>query len=117
MTTYAYRCRVCGERFDSTSRFIEQCPACLNRSVGRDYSTVQIGVQAFQPHYNHAVGAYVTSSKHFDETLRIRGEQAGSHFTRIDPGEAPVPATDTEILETQARTIHDRNINPADLVR
>jgi len=116
MTVYSYKCRDCGARFDYTSRFINQCPECLNRNVGRDYSTVQIGQSAFQPHFNHAVGSYVTSSRHFDDMLKIRGEQNGSELTRIDPGEVDAIRSHDDILDTQMRTIVDNKINPADLV-
>ena len=85
-------------------------------ALGRDYSSVQIGMGAFRPHYNHAVGRYVSSSHDFDEQLKIRAEQAQSTYTRIDPGEAPTPSSDTEILETQMKTITDKRINPDDLV-
>lgn len=111
---YAYKCRVCGARVESTSRSLTTCPECLS-SLGRDYSSVQIGVRAFKPHYNHAVGSFVSSSKDFDQQLRIKAEQAGSSYTRVDPGDAPTPSTDTEILETQMRTITDRQINPSTL--
>jgi hypothetical protein len=115
MTVYAYKCRVCGEQFDSTSRSVTSCPNCLGRDVGRDYSTVQIGAQVFKPHYNHAVGSYVSSSREFDNMLKIRGEEAGTTYARIDPGDMPRPKTDDYIFEDQARTIRDKNINVKDL--
>lgn len=113
---YAFKCRSCGERFDRMTREVAfDCPACGSIEVRRDYSTVQLGVSAFKPHFNHAVGAYVDSSRKFDDLLKIRGEEAGSTFSRIDPGEAPTPSTDTQIFETQAKTIRDRGLNPSDL--
>lgn len=114
---YAFKCKGCGERFDRLTREVAfDCPSCGGVEVKRDYSTVQLAVSAFKPHFNHAVGAHVSSSRQFDDLLKVRGEEAGSTFSRIDPGEAPTPSSDTEILETQARTIRDRNIDPRTLV-
>lgn len=113
---YAYKCRICGARFDSTSRFIRQCPECLNSNVGRDFTSVQIGQSGFRPHFNHAVGSYVTSSRHFDEQLKIKAEIAGSEFTRVDPGDQPRPTQDDHIFDTQMKTIRDKGIDPASLV-
>jgi putative FmdB family regulatory protein len=115
MTIYAYKCRTCGEYFDSQSRSLTSCPRCLGRDLGRDYSTVQLSVGAFRPHYNHAVGAYVSSSQHFDDLLKVRAEEAGTTFVRTDPGDVPRPTVDDQAFDTQARTIRDRNINPKDL--
>jgi predicted RNA-binding Zn-ribbon protein involved in translation (DUF1610 family) len=112
---YAFKCMTCGARFDSQSRFNSKCPECLNSSVKRDYTTVQFGVQAFRPHFNHAVGSYVTSSRQFDDILKIRGEQAGSSFSRIDPGDVEQIRSHDDILDTQMRTITDRGINPSSL--
>lgn len=80
----------------------------------RDYSTVQVG-RFFQPHYNHAVGAYVRSNREFNDLLRSRGDALETVYTRVDPGDVPQPTTDDAILETQARTIRDKRINPAEL--
>ena len=116
MTLYAYKCRICGARFDSTSRSITSCPECLSRDIGRDYSSVRMGLPVFQPHFNHAVGEYVTSPGHFDKLLKMRGEQAGTTYTRIDPGDMPRPTKDDHMFDTQMKTIRDKNINPEDLV-
>lgn len=75
-----------------------------------------MGVGAFRPHFNHAVGGYVTSSREFDNLLKLKAEQAGTTYTRVDPGDVPQPTHDTEVLDTQAKTIHDKRINPKDLV-
>jgi hypothetical protein len=48
--------------------------------------------------------------------LRQRAEAGQSTYTRVDPGDVPAPSTDTEILETQMRTVTDRGINPSTLV-
>ena len=113
---YAYKCRSCGARFDSPSRSLTSCPECLGRDLGRDYSSVQFGPSAFQPHFNHAVGAYVSSSQEFDDMLKVRSEEAGSTISRIDPGDMPRPTADDGIFDTQARTIREKNIDPASLV-
>lgn len=86
-------------------------------ALRRDYSSVQIGVRNFRPHFNHAVGSYVSSSREFDEQLKIAGEKVGTTYTRVDPGDVPQPNLDTDILETQAKTIRDRNIDPLSLTK
>jgi len=113
---FAYKCNVCGARIDSTSRSLTTCPECLNMALRRDYSSVQIGTRAFKPHFNHAVGAYVRTDREFDDLLRIRGDKAGSSYTRVDPGDVPTPSADDYILDDQARTIRDKNIDPTTLV-
>lgn len=105
---------MCKTVYESNNREIG--PDCCSLPTKRYYGSVQLGRSPFKPHFNHAVGAHVSSSREFDEVLKIRGEAAGSDYTRIDPGEAPTPSSDTEIIETQARTIRDRNIDPASLV-
>lgn len=74
-----------------------------------------MGMGSFRPHFNHAVGSYVSTSREFDEQLKLAGERTGNVYTRVDPGDVPQPSHDTDILETQARTIRDRNINPTEL--
>lgn len=110
---YVYRCRECQTvielpaRADSTT-----CPACGCRA-GRDYSSVQFNQAAVKPHFNHAVGDWVTSSRDFDEKLKMAGERAGTTYTRIDPGDSPSPggtADEQAILETQAKTLRDKGL-------
>lgn len=113
---FAYKCNVCGARIDSSSRNLTTCPECLSMALRRDYTTVQMGMGSFHPHFNHAVGSFVSSSREFDEKLKLAGETAGTTYTRVDPGDVPAPTRDAEILETQAKTIRDKQINPKDLV-
>ena len=113
---FAYKCNVCGARIDSSSRNLTTCPECLSMALRRDYSSVQMGVGGFRPHFNHAVGHYVSSSREFNEQLKLAGEKAGTAYTRVDPGDMPQPVQDDHILESQARTIHDKKIDPTTLV-
>lgn len=112
---FAYKCQVCGARIDSSSRNLTSCPECLSMALRRDYSSVQMGMGGFRPHFNHAVGSYVSSSRDFDEKLKLAGEDAQTTYTRVDPGDVPRPTQDDHIFDTQARTIHDKGINPAEL--
>jgi hypothetical protein len=113
---YAYKCNVCGARIDSSSRYLTSCPECLSMALRRDYSSVQIGTRAFRPHYNHAVGAYVRTDREFNDLLRAKGDEAGSAYTRVDPGDVPGTTQDDYILDAQARTIRDKGIDPSTLV-
>ena len=113
---YAYKCNVCGAKVDSSSRNLTTCPECLSMALRRDYSSVQMGTRSFRPHFNHAVGSFVQTSREFDEQLKIAGEMAGTSYTRIDPGDMPRPTTDDAIFDTQAKTIRDKGIDPTTLV-
>jgi len=113
---YAHRCVICGARIDSSSRELVACPECGSTAVRRDYTSVQIACRPFRPHFNHAVGAYVTSARQFDDLLKTRGDEAGATYTRLDPGDVAPPTDSTDILETQARIIHDTGIDPSSLV-
>lgn len=84
--------------------------------------TVQLGTPAFHPHFNHAVGEYVSNDAQFRDALK-RGSERNTLATGMDhdyephyPGDIPAPTSDTEILETRARFIHDNDINPASLI-
>lgn len=111
MTIYCYKCRYCGWTGDSTTRAPSiPCGACSYPAT-RDYSSIGFKADAVKPHFNHAVGAYVNNSRDFDEKLKIRAEESNSYYTRVDPGDIPDPGGDSEsaaILETQAKTLHDR---------
>lgn len=120
MTTYGYRCRECGTPRDSQLRDDTQPCDCGGVSR-RDFSSVRFGVSAFQPHFNHAVGAYVNSDREFSDMLKIRAEQntvrtgAEHSYVRVDPGDLPTPTKDDHMFETQAKTIADKGINLADI--
>lgn len=80
----------------------------------RDYSTVTLRPPVFQPHFNHAVGRHVETSRDFDEALKRGAEEQNTSYTRIDPCDyaSITPTKDTEIIETQARTRRDRGLTP-----
>jgi hypothetical protein len=88
---------------------------CLFDDVGRDYSSIQFSANPFQPHFNHAVGAYVHSNREFNDLLSVRAEEAGTTYARVDPGDVPRPTLDDHIFDTQAKTIHDKRIDISDL--
>lgn len=108
---YVYRCRECQTVIELPTRADSvNCPNCFTRA-GRDYSSVQFSPDSVKPHFNHAVGQYVTSSRDFDEKLHVAGQEAGTVYSRVDPGDMPSPGGDSEsmaILETQAKTLRDR---------
>ncbi|HXA31504.1 MAG TPA: hypothetical protein VNV87_04535 [Acidimicrobiales bacterium] len=83
----------------------DQCFGCRIKSVS-------LVIPAFRPHFNHSVGKYVSTSRDFDEALRRGAEEQNSSYSRIDPGDyaSLTPSTDTEIIETQARNLHDRRV-------
>ena len=95
------------------------CPAC-GVVMKKNWACVQLrGAPAFQPHFNHAVGRYVSSSRDFDEALRRGGEDQNTTLTRIDPGDyaSITPSTDTEAIETSARIRRDNGLTPPTTTR
>lgn len=116
MPTYAYKCRECRYRLESPIHGLNHCPECGYATLGRDYSSVNLAPPAFRPHFNHAVGEYVHSSRDLDDAFKIKSEQqsirtgADHNYVRLDPGDVPTPTKDTDILETRNRNVRDKGI-------
>lgn len=114
MTVYAFRCKDCGTRADAETR--DPIPCSCGALMKRDWGSVQLSVPTFKPHFNHAVGEYVTSNAHFNDMLKLKGEKAGSNFVRVDPGDMAEPTKGTEIFETRDKLMRDNNVRPESLV-
>jgi len=89
---------------------------------GCKLKTIQIGVPAFQPHYNYAVGQYVTSWADFNDKLRrlgdIQSERTGisSTYETVHPADlraSPPPEAAPSHLprlvahDEDGRALHD----------
>lgn len=114
---YAYRCRSCGLAFDSNTRDDPYpCHVC-GGLIKRDYSTVQLSTPTFKPHFNHAVGQYVSNTRQFSDALKVTSDMNSEatgmdhHYVRVDPGDVPRPDTATEAFEVRSKFIRDNNIN------
>lgn len=108
MIIYEYKCRSCLRFYESPIN--GECVECVCGELARRwFGSVQIGPRgdgnAFQPHFNHAVGKYVHTSAEFDTALKQAGESAGTEYTRVDPGDVPRPTKDDHIFETQLSTL------------
>lgn len=109
MPIYGYRCRECGEERESTRR--DDSQPCRCGGVSRRQFSVNVAGMSFQPHFNHSVGAFVNSSRHFDDVLKRRSEEnslrtgVDHNYTRIDGDEAKsmkaVGATDEGLEHTK----------------
>jgi len=58
--------------------------------------TIQFSLPAFSPHYNYAVGQYVSSWQEFNDALKRHGEAAQSDYDPIHPADlraSPPPET------------------------
>jgi hypothetical protein len=75
---------------------------------------VNLHVPAFRPHFNHAVGRYVSSSRDFDEALARGAEEQNTSYSRLDPGdyESITPDSDTEAIESSRRAYRDAGLTP-----
>jgi hypothetical protein len=105
---YPYRCRSCGRTQDSSERTAAILCVCGDAMI-RDYRSVTLRPPVFRPHWNHAVGRYVETSRDFDEALRRGAEEQNTTYTRIDPGdyESITPSGDTQSIEDQAKAHRD----------
>jgi putative FmdB family regulatory protein len=107
---YEYRCRKCGQTRDSQLRDDVQVCACGGLSKRQFHANIKAG---FIPHFNHAVGAHVTSDRHFSDLLKVRSEQntiatgTEHNYSRVDPGDMPEPSRDSSIFETRDKLLRD----------
>lgn len=106
MTLYAYQCDSCGLHDSTTRSNSVPCPNCGLTSKRK--WAFRRGGATFKPHFNYAVGQYVHTDREFREALKRGGDAAGTTYTPHYPGDIPEPTKDTDILETQARTWHDK---------
>jgi hypothetical protein len=109
---YSYECQRCGPFTSQRRGDTHRCPNCELPSQRR--WSFRTATKGFEPHFNHSVGAYVSSSRHFDEMLKIRGDEAGTQMARIDPGDMPRPTQDDGIFDTQARTLREKGFTGDD---
>lgn len=105
MPLYEYACRKCGYSEDRLQRDLSiTCPDCsapLYRQWGFNVK------EAFQPHYNHAVGQYVATKQEFKDALSRGGDKAGSTYSMVEPGDMP---TTNHGLEETARYKRDHGL-------
>lgn len=112
MPRYLYTCKSCGA--SQISNFAADNTTCLQCSGFAQRKWNVNLTPPFTPHYNHSVGAYISSSREFDDALKHRSEQAGTSFSRIDPGEAPRPQSDDGVFDTQLKTLTDKGFVGSD---
>ena len=106
VTFYAYVCA--GGHPISSQRRADRIWCPDHEQYAQRRWVVNTTPSGFQPHFNHSIGQYVTSSRDFDEKLKIASEQNGTTLTRLDPGDQPRPTRDDGIFDTQAKTLRDK---------
>lgn len=83
---------------------------------GCKLSTLQLSpTPAFAPHFNHAVGKYVTSDRHFRDELSRASERASEtlgidhNFEARYPGDIPAPPHSGAdgVLDTRAKNLQE----------
>lgn len=104
---YHYSCRSCHRSTTTDVRADNLGPCICGNGIQQRRWSVNYPAP-FTPHFNHSIGSYVTSSRDFDEKLKARGEESGTTFSRLDPGDMPRPTTDDGIFDTQMKTLTDR---------
>lgn len=111
MAMYLYDCP---EGHWIESQFRGDVLACPLHTIAAQRKWFVNKKSAGQEHFNFALGQYVKSDRDFDEKLKIAGEAAGTTFTRLDPGDQPRPTTDTEMFDTQMRTLTNKGFVGSD---
>jgi|SRR5215472_12545478 len=74
--------------------------------------TIQFGIPAFTPHYNYAVGHWVTSWQDFNDRMKRKGDEAQTVYEPIHPADLranPPPETAPSHLP-RLSTIDDPNL-------
>lgn len=114
MTVHRWRCRNCNTRIDAPGTL--PCPVC-GLIMTKDWTAIQIRpTPAFQPHFNHAVGKYVSNSREFDEALRRGSEAQNTTYSRIDPGDYPDPPYATEAIEASERARFNPELSKSKII-
>lgn len=95
---YEYRCRECGgvhetQRFTKLGRALDDRLCECGGELLRICSVPQTTPPPAEPYWNYTVGDYVTSTRDFEEKLRIGGERMTERlgyeqkFTPVYPSE------------------------------
>ena len=105
---YEYLCRNCGRRKETQSRVPDVC-VC-----GNVYRRVYYcnPMAAFQPHFNHSVGEYVTSKQDFMDVLKRKSDEASTtgvehNYQYVDPADTRALGVTDEGLNETAKRRHD----------
>lgn len=100
---YGYKCRRCGQHYESETRAdaLDPCQHLTNfgrcrGAITRDYSGIGIA-RPFVEHYNASVGAPVRSKADFKEKLHVMGEQY-TEMSGIPTNYQPIDMDDTRTL-------------------
>lgn len=95
---YEYRCDRCELAYESLTfrkigQVLDECPTACGGELVRIVSLFNV-TPDIEPYYNYTVGDYVTSTKDFEEKLRIGAEQQSERtgtlheYTPVYPSEA-----------------------------
>lgn len=90
MPRYAYRCDGCGSAVESNFRG-DRIPCGCGLQASRRF-VFQLAT-SFQPHFNAATGAYVTSKTDFEDKLKLLSETT-SEKTGVFTDYQPVDMSD-----------------------
>lgn len=90
---YAYKCRKCGTRADSTRRgdVLGPCPTCDGQLTRLYIVTLE---RPMMEHFNPSVGKVISSNRQFDDELKRKSEEQTlrtgieARYVRHDPADA-----------------------------
>ena len=126
---YAYKCRACGQRYESPRR-LPALPICTTIFATttwegddvpepctgvptRDFTGISVGPR-FVEHFNPTVGEPVTSSRDFARKLHVKGEKY-TETTGIPVNYQPVDWGDTRNLGVTEEGLDSTNRHRVDV--
>lgn len=91
--TYTYRCEPCLTNYDLIQKMADRrlCPPCP-QCGGSTLLTIS-GVRFLrstaqsEPHFSHATGQVVTSTRDLEEQLKAMNDEKGTHYVLADPND------------------------------
>lgn len=118
MPVYEYECKTCVvifQRYRKISEYEEEstCPEC-GRELGRKFSFST--KRSFEPHYNTAVGKFVSNKTQLNDQLRKLEDKAyqqtgyAPNYQVVDPSEAALGVTDEGMDATHRQNVAQKKL-------
>lgn len=110
MTIFGYRCRGCGQRYESEQRgdtLTVDCRCGTGERVSRDYSGIAIH-RPLHEHHNKTLGMPISDHRQFARELRDAGDRY-TQRTGIPTDYQPVDLTDPVALGVTGEGLDSTN--------
>jgi hypothetical protein len=105
---YGYKCRACGQTYETTRRVDKLITPCLvcRGEITRDYSGIALQ-RPVMPHFNATVRQEVIGMNDFREKLKVAGEKytertgIETRYVPIEHGDVPVTSEGLDATNEQ----------------